>query len=454
MVGAWLGTLEVAGMKLRLVLNFTVDENGELTAAMDSPDQGASGIPIDDVSLSGDTLAFAAAALMLNYVGVVDSSRSSVVGDFTQGGQVLPLTLQRTEQAPSVKRPQEPKPPFPYTVEEVSYENAEDGITLAGTLTLPPIEHPMPAVLLITGSGPQDRDEMVFGHRPFWVLADYLTRRGLAVLRVDDRGVGGSTGDATTATTVDFRKDAEAGVMFLQNRPEIDRTKIGLIGHSEGGLIAPMLAARPPMLSVLYHYEIAFIVLMAGPGVPGEQILIDQAELVFRAEGADEMTIARQRELQERMFQAIKNITDEATLEKKLRWIIDESTAGLSEEELAALNMSEGGLEQQIQMATSPWLRFFLTYDPRTSLQWVTCPVLAVAGELDLQVPSKANLEAINQALTAAGHGEFTTVEMPGLNHLFQTAATGSVSEYATIEETLSPDFLKLVGDWIMEHTE
>jgi len=447
MEGSWLGTLEVGGMKLRLVLNFAVDDSGGLAATMDSPDQGAAGIPIDKVAVSGDTLRFEAAALMLSYVGVVDSSRSSVVGDFTQGGMTLPLTLERTNQAPQVKRPQEPKPPFPYAVEDVSYENPEAGITLAGTLTLPPSDNPVPGVLLITGSGPQDRNEMVFGHRPFWVLADYLTRRGIAVLRVDDRGVGGSTGDASAATSEDFAADAMAGVRFLQTRPEIDQTKIGLTGHSEGGLIAPMLAARHPE-------EVAFIVMMAGPGLPGEQILLDQAELILKAEGADEKALAAQRESQTKMFDAIKSETDSATLEKNLRRILEDTMAGLTEEERDALNLGPMTIEQQIQMALSPWLRFFVTYDPRPALQQVTCPVLAVNGELDLQVPSKMNLEAIEQVLAAAGHSDFTTVEMPGLNHLFQTAVTGSISEYATIEETLSPDFLELVGDWILEHTE
>ncbi|MCK4373048.1 MAG: alpha/beta fold hydrolase [candidate division Zixibacteria bacterium] len=444
--GDWLGVLKVAGMELRLVIKIKTTDKGGFTATMDSPDQGATDIPIDKVTFSGDTLQFEAAALMMSYVGLIDSSWATVVGDFTQGGQKLPLTLERTKQTPEIKRPQEPKPPFPYDQEEVRYESSDSGVSLAGTLTLPPSEKSVPAVLLITGSGPQDRNETIMGHKPFLVLADYLTRQGIAVLRCDDRGVGGSTGDPTNATTVDFAHDAQAGVRYLKSRLEIDASRIGLIGHSEGGLIAPMVAVA--------WKDIAFIVLMAGPGLPGEEILLDQAELILRAEGADEKALASQRELQERMFQAIKADTNRAVLEANLRKILNEMTTKLSEEEREALNMAGPAIDQQIQMALSPWMRFFITYEPRLTLQHVPCPLLAVNGELDLQVPAKANLEAIEEALTAAGHEDFTTVEMPGLNHLFQTAVTGSVSEYATIEETLSPDFLKLVGDWILEHTE
>jgi len=444
--GSWLGTLEVQGVKLRLVINFATDDSGALVATMDSPDQGAAGIPIDKVSLSGDTLRFEAAALMLSYVGLLDSAGSTVVGDFTQGGMQFPLTLEHTDQAPKIIRPQEPKPPFPYAVDDVSYENSEAGVTLAGTLTLPPSDRKVPAVLLVSGSGPQDRDETVFGHKPFLVLADYLTRLGVAVLRYDDRGMGGSTGDFAIATTEDFAGDALAGVRFLETRPEIDSSRIGLIGHSEGGLIAPMLAAR-------YPSEIAFIVMMAGPGLPGEQILLDQSELILRAEGADERSLEIQRGLQEKMFEAILTESDSVKLEADLRKILDDTMAGLTQKEREELNLGPMTVEQQIKMGLSPWLRYFMKYDPRPTLEKVSCPVLAVDGELDLQVPAKSNLEAINQALTAGGNKDFKTVLLPGLNHLFQTARTGSVSEYVTIEQTMSPAFLKLVGDWIVEHT-
>lgn len=443
--GAWLGTLEIAGMKLRLVVNITVDDTGQLTATMDSPDQGATDIPIDKVTFSGDTLQFEAAALMLSYVGLIDSSRAFVVGDFTQGGQKLPLTLERTEQAPEIKRPQEPKPPFPYDEEEVRYESSDSGVSLAGTLTLPPSVEPVPAVLLITGSGPQDRDETIMGHKPFLVLADYLTRQGIAVLRVDDRGVFESTGDLSAVTTEDFADDALAGVRFLKTRPEIDTAKIGLIGHSEGGLIAPMLAAQ--------NVGVAFIVMMAGPGLPGEQILYEQGRLVMEAEGADENKIAQQRSMQEKMFRLIKENSGGAELEEKLRGFLNEAVQDLSEKEKEALNLTEEAMGAQTKAVSSPWFRFFLTYDPGPTLRKVRCPVLAVIGEKDLQVPPKENLRAIEEALTAGGNQQFIIKEMPSLNHLFQTAETGAISEYAKIEETLSPDFLKLVGDWILKQT-
>ncbi len=448
--GDWLGVLKVAGMELRLVIKIKTTDQGGLTATMDSPDQGATDIPIDKVTFSGDTLRFEAAAMMMSYVGLIDSSRAIVVGNFTQGGQELPLTLERTDQAPETTRPQEPKPPFPYDEEEVRYESSDSGVSLAGTLTLPPSEEPVPAVLLITGSGPQDRNETIMGHKPFLVLADYLTRQGIAVLRVDDRGVFESTGDLSAVTTEDFADDALAGVRYLKTRPEIDTAKIGLVGHSEGGIIAPMLAAQ--------NVGVAFIVMMAGPGLPGEEILLSQAELILRAEGAEENKIAQQRSMQEKMFRLIKENTSGAELEKKLREVLNEAVQDLSEEEKEALNLTEEAMEEamdvQVKAVSSPWFRFFLTYDPGPTLREVRCPVLAVIGEKDLQVPPKENLRAIEEALTAGGNQQFTVRAMPSLNHLFQIAETGSVSEYGTIEETLSPDFLKLVGDWILEQTE
>ncbi|MBU8933276.1 MAG: alpha/beta fold hydrolase [candidate division Zixibacteria bacterium] len=444
--GDWLGALKVAGMELRLVIKIKTTDQDSLTATMDSPDQGATDIPIDKVTFSGDTLQFEAAALMISYIGTIDSTRSTITGMFTQYEQKLPLTLERTEQAPEVKRPQEPKPPFPYDEEEVRYEGTESGVSLAGTLTLPPSEEPVPAVLLITGSGLQDRNETIMGHKPFLVLADYLTRQGIAVLRVDDRGVFESKGDISAATTEDFANDALSGVRFLKTRPEIDTAKIGLIGHSEGGLIAPMLATQ--------NVGVAFIVMMAGPGLPGEQILYEQGRLVLEAEGADENVLIQQRLLQEKIFHLIKENPGGAELEEKLRELLNEEVQNLSEEERGVLNLSEEAMDVQVKSVSSPWFQFFLTYDPGPTLKEVRCPVLAVIGEKDLQVPPKENLRAIKEALAAGGNQQFIVREMPRLNHLFQTAETGAVSEYSKIEETLSPDFLKLVGDWIIEQTK
>ena len=334
----------------------------------------------------------------------------------------------------TTSRPQDPKAPFPYRQEEVTYPSKEPGIKLAGTLTFPASGGPFPAALLITGSGAQNRNEEIMGHKPFLVLADSLTRRGIAVLRVDDRGVGGSSAGPPTATSLSFAQDVLAGESYLKSRPEINPNRIGLIGHSEGGIIAPMVAAQSP--------DVAFIVLMAGTGVKGEEVLTEQGKLVMRANGASEELIQENSKVQKMLFDVIKSTSDSEAAEKQTR------------ESLATVNpIIRDAALAQLKMALSPWMRYFVTYDPQPALEKVKCPVLAINGEKDLQVPPGQNLPAIEKALRAGGNKDFKTIELPGLNHLFQTCKTGSIAEYSQIDETISPVALDLISSWIQDHT-
>lgn len=349
-------------------------------------------------------------------------------------------------------RPQEPKPPYPYDEQEVAYENKKDGVKLAGTFTLPRSKGPFAAVLLITGSGPQDRNETVFGHKPFLVLADHLTRQGIAVLRVDDRGVGKSTGKFAEATSEDFAADALAGVEYLKTRREVEPRRIGLVGHSEGGLIAPLVAAAST--------DVAFIVMMAGPGLTGEQIIYLQSVLISRAAGISDNLIAQNRGAQERIFAILKQEKDNVLAERRIREVADSFRdlaarirAETPEEQKKAANVIAAAIEGQAKMVVSPWLRFFLTYDPRPTLMKVRCPVLAIIGEKDLQVPAKENLGEIRQALAVGGNKDYTVLALPNLNHLFQTASTGNIAEYQQIEETISPVALDKISNWILKHT-
>ncbi len=444
-VGVWQGALKISGMELRVVFKISKQPDGTLTATMDSPDQGAKDIPVDVVTFQAGHVSLEVKSAMGLYEGDLQLDRETLEGQWKQGGMSLPLVMKRTTEVPEIKRPQEPKPPYPYMEEEVAYENKKAGIKLAGTLTFPKSEQPLPAVLLISGSGPQDRNETVFGHRPFLVLADYLTRQGIAVLRVDDRGVGGSTGDASHATSADFAEDVLAGVEYLKTRKEINPKQIGLIGHSEGGIIAPMVAVQSP--------DIAFIVLMAGTGLTGEEILYLQAELINKAENTSEKLIKLNRSLQERMFSLLKQEQDSAVVDQKLRQMLREAWAELDEEERRTSGFTDETLESQARQIQMPWFRFFLTYDPKPTLRKVTCPVLAINGEKDLQVPPKENLRAIEEALKAGGNKRFTVKELPNLNHLFQTAQTGSPTEYAKIEETMSPTALEFIASWILDQT-
>ena len=444
--GIWQGKLKVPGTELSIVFKISQNPEGTLTATLDSPDQGVTGIPVEEVIFKDNTLHLEVKSVGGVYEGKVSEDFLVIEGEWKQSGGTFPLTLKRVDKAVEILRPQVPKKPYPYIEEEVAYENKEAGITLAGTLTLPSGKGPSPVVLLISGSGPQDRNETIYNHHPFLVLADYLTRQGIAVLRVDDRGVGESTGDFSQATSVDFASDVLAGIEYLKTRKEINPEQIGLIGHSEGGLIAPMVAVKSP--------DVAFIILMAGTGLTGEEILYLQGALISRAMGVSEEDIAKNRQFNEKIFSVIKEEKDKKNAEERLRQMFMEDWEKMSDEKKEQIGDPEVFLEAQLKSLLSSWLKFFLTYDPKPTLNKVKCPVLAINGEKDLQVPPKENLSAIEEALKVGGNQNYTIKELPGLNHLFQTAQTGLPAEYAKIEETISPVALKIISDWILEQTK
>jgi uncharacterized protein len=423
--GTWMGSLDTGALKLRLVFHISNTEDG-LIATCDSPDQNAKGLPVSAVARTGSSLTLEMKALAAKFEGAISQDLASIDGIFMQGGAKFTLLLKRIKNEAELerRRPQNPVKPYPYREEEVVYENKPAGFSLAATLTIPSGKGPFPAVVLITGSGLQDRDETILGHKPFLVLADYLTRKGIIVLRADDRGFGKSGGNPETATTADFATDAEAGVAFLKTRPEVDVHKIGLIGDSEGGIIAPMVAAR--------NSDIAFIVMMAGPGVPGNEVLVEQVRMIAVAMGAGPSDVEKNVAAQREAMAVIKREKDTAKMEKELK---------------EKLGIPEG----QLKAIGSPWFRFFLDYDPATSLSKLKCRVLAINGDKDVQVSSKQNLPAIRKALEAGGNRNFDLVEFPGLNHLFQTAKTGAPTEYGEIEETISPVVLERIAGWILK---
>jgi uncharacterized protein len=445
--GIWEGKLEVnGGITLRLALTVEKGKDGARKATLASPDQGANDIPVSSIGLKDNVLTFESKVIGAKFTGRKNEKGTSFEGEFDQLGAKMPLKLTKTDKVSSLVRPQTPKPPYPYRAEDVSYENKGGGINLAGTLTIPSGSGPFPAVILITGSGAQDRDESLLGHKPFLVLADYLSRRGIAVLRVDDRGVGGSTGSIKSSTSEDFAGDVRAGLDFLNRNKEIDARKLGLIGHSEGGIIAPIVAARSK--------DVAFIVLMAGTGVPGAQILEAQGQLILKASGSSESQMKTERDIQKRLIDIISREKDEKIARSKLGAAVKEFLAAMPDSDRKALGGKLGSLsDAALDGVNNAWFRFFLTYDPRPTLRTVRCPVLALNGERDLQVPAKENLAEIDKALRAGGNQNCTTVEMPGLNHLFQPCKTGTPAEYGSIETTIDPVALKTMGDWILEQT-
>ena len=442
--GSWAGTLKISNVELRIVFNVIKDASGKLLANLDSPDQGAYGIAVDDVQVKGDSIKFIVGVVKGFYAGKIFPDSLKIAGVWNQGGMALPLDLRKTEKLEKPKRPQEPKEPFSYKTEEVKFINNKAGNTLAGTLTLPDKAGPFTAVILVTGSGPQNRNEELLGHKPFLVLADYLTRKGIAVLRYDDRGIGESTGDFTKATSEDFADDALAAVEFLKARKDIN--KIGVAGHSEGGIIAPMVATQSD--------DVDFIVLIAGTGIRGDSILMLQTELILRASGTEEKLIKRDLNFFRKGYNELLSDKDDEQLKQALIAIINEAYESLSEAEKLEVGNKEMMVESQLGMLLSPWFRYFVKYDPYPTLTKVKCPVLAINGEKDLQVPPKENLSAIEKALKEGGNKNYKIVEMPGLNHLFQKSETGSPTEYGNIEETFSTDAMKVISDWILTVTK
>ncbi len=449
----WKGAIALpGGQSLDFEVVFTPAQGGAggFGAAVSIPTQG-----LDDGACTGVTYTDAAIAFTLTlpspeatwpaFTAMRDGADpAKAAGTMRQAGMEFPFTLERLKEGETVgpKRPQEPKAPFPYTSREVFALNSADGTKIAGTLTIPEAgafgPGPHPVALLITGSGQQDRDETLLGHKPFLVLADHLTRAGVAVLRVDDRAVGGSTSGKPLeeCTTDDFVGDALACVELLKTRPEVDAKRIGLIGHSEGGLIAPMVAAKSA--------DVAFVVLLAGPGVNGREILMEQVPAGAKAGGATEELVAAIRERTGALLDAVAG-GDEDAIRAAARALV-EADPDTAKADAAMLDQTAQMLAQQF---SSAWFRRFLTLDPCEAVRKTRVPVLALNGSLDVQVLAWQNLPPLRAALAQAGNEDVTIEELPGLNHLFQTATTGAGEEYATIEETFSPVALEKVSAWV-----
>jgi len=431
--GQWSGVLKVPDGQLRLVFNIEKRGSGFVTT-MDSPDQGAKAIPITTTSFDNVALRLEIPSAHIVYEGLL-KKEDLIVGNFVQNGQTFPVDLSKgTVEKEDLRRPQEPKKPFPYYTEEVTFENKIDKNVLAGTLTLPNKEGKFPVVILISGSGPQNRDEEIFEHKPFLVLADYLTKKGIAVLRFDDRGTGKSTGEFKTATTLDFAKDVQAGVAYLQTRKEIDKNKIGLIGHSEGGMIAPLVAENSK--------EIDFVVLLAGVGIRPGQLLLLQKEKIERQMNIPENEIQNGQEIFKGAYDIILNSSENRDILKgKISSYLKQKLANkLKDDQVNSLSAS----------ITTPWMICFLKLDPSMTLEKVKCPVLALNGEKDVQVPADVNLEAIKMALTKGGNKNVAIKKLPNLNHLFQECETGSPNEYGTLVQTFSPIALEEISKWIL----
>lgn len=438
--GAWSGTLDVQGVKLHLVLNISTNADKRLSATLDSPDQGAKGIPISSVSFENSVLKFAVSSAKIEYEGTF-SSDSIFKGMFSQNGNNLPLNFSRSAQAvKKIIHSQEPVKPFSYYSEDVTFENLDAKISLAGTLTLPKKEGKFPVVILIAGSGPNNRDENILGHKPFLVLSDFLTKSNIGVLRCDKRGIAQSKGNYSTATTADFASDVKAAINYLKSRKEIDTQKIGLIGHSEGGIIAPMVAAN--------NEDVTFIILLAGTGISGDALLLLQSETIQRASNVDESTIKKVVAFNKGAYAIVSKENNTVVLNEKLNAYFIEKLkldATLKPESLSDSDF----IKLNVASLSSPWMQYFLNYNPETILKDVKCPVLALNGSKDTQVPASVNLAAIKTGLARGNNKNVAIKELQNLNHLFQECTTGAPSEYSEIEQTFSPIALTEILNFI-----
>lgn len=424
--GSWKGELDVQGMKLPLIIHIK-NENNILSSTLDSPKQGATNIAVASTTFVENELVFAVPTIGLNYSGKLDNE--VITGIFKQGPNELPLTfikLNENEANQTIKRPQTPKPPFNYQTEDVSFINNTDKNTLAGTLSQPKdFNKTAPIVVMITGSGSQNRDEELFGHKPFAVIADDFAKKGIATLRIDDRGIGGSSKGIKNETTYNYATDIDAAVHFLIKR---GYKNIGLVGHSEGGMIAPIVAT--------INKSVHFMVLMAGPGTAIDSLLVKQNYLGKQLSGMSEENLKKDRDSNQKTYTFIKNYSG-LDLDKDLR--------------LFLTNEDEEINEQAMKQYTAPWFRYFIAFNPDAYLSKIKIPVLAINGSLDFQVPAKDNLAAIKNSLTRAKNKNFETYEFEGMNHLFQECKTGAFSEYSEIEQTISPKVLDKMSAWILK---
>ncbi len=458
--GSWLGSIAVSGINLRLAFNIKKTGDTVYSSTFDSPDQKAFGIPASKTYEKNDSVYIEIAAAGIHFKGAL-TPKHELFGTFKQGSASFPLEMryltsqQSAELAKDPLRPQTPKPPYGYYSEDVSYKNAKDtSLYYGATFTRPNGKGKYPAVVIISGSGTQDRDGTLFGHKLYLVLADYLTKNGIAVLRIDDRGAGKSSlgKDFRNATSLDFSYDVETSLNYLETRDDVDKKHLGLIGHSEGGIIAPMVAAR--------RRDVSFIILWGAPAIGGIKTLDDQNYYGLRKAGIDSLSAMAFVDLGKQIFEQFKVAVSTKELDKKIITIFTDWKLKESPLVLSALKVNNSSiigkdiLSLYNGLYSLPWMRFFLNYNPSSDLGKIKCPVLAVNGKLDTQVDARDNLSVITQILTKSGNRNFETVAIPGLNHLLQPALTGDFSEYAKIDTTMSPVAMDIICRWIKLHAK
>ena len=447
---SWSGILKAGGQKIELRLHLTQNADKTWLSKWDVPAQKALGIPSSKTDWSGSQVSIEIKAIGASFSGNLNAEGNKLEGNWMQSGGTFPLVLEPfsdTIPAKIVVKPQTPQPPFSYISKDYVYEGSDTKLTYGATLTFPNESSTFPVLILITGSGKQDRDESILNHKPFHVLADFLTKNGYAVLRVDDRGFGKSTGDFQQSSSEDFALDVEEHIRFVKSLPMINQKKIGLLGHSEGGLIAPMVAAR--------NKSVSFIMLLAGPGIPISDLMGQQNEAVFKSVGMPQQVIDTYIPLYKNLLKTLSQ-ADDVSLGIKQAKEITLNWFNASDKEMVRLttginteNDIDAFVKNMSKELSSKWWRFFANYNPEPILQKVKCPVLAINGGSDIQVVADENLNGIEKALEKGGNKRVTIKKFDSLNHLFQKCTTCTVTEYAELETTIEPDVLAFLLEWL-----
>jgi uncharacterized protein len=434
--GTWQGAIEVANMRMRIEMHVSHDDKGRLLASLDSLDQGIQGIPASKVTEKEGELGFEIPAFAAEYRGTLSASKNELAGTWTQNDSVSKLDFHRSDQPLELRRPQNPVKPYAYGVEDASFPAGDSQATLAGTLTIPRGNGPFAAAVLIA-EGPADRDATTAGHKPFLVLADLLTRKGIVVLRYDKRGTAQSTGNSERATMEDLTGDAAAALTYLKARKEVDPKRAGMIGLGEGGILALRVAARVD--------DLDWLMLLAAPATRGEQTLLRQSELMARTSGLPEEQIERSQQFDRTAYAAVREEKTASALEARLNALIEKSGLNAS--------VPPTALAGQVRLMTTPWFRDYLDFDPVPVLEKIKCPVLALNGDRDLQVDADQTVPLLRQAYEKSGNKDFTVMEIDGVNHLFQKAQSGSPALYGAIEETMAPEVQKAISEWVARHS-
>ncbi|MDB5202039.1 MAG: Alpha/beta hydrolase family protein [Ferruginibacter sp.] len=452
--GTWEGNISVKEQLIPIIFHLKTDSK-IYKASFDSPSQKAFNIPCSGVETRNDSIIISMASINGSYAGKISADEQSMEGTWKQGNAALPLNIRKTSDQANMltaKRPQTPKPPFPYTSENIEYSNADHTIRFGATITVPPVNKPgekFPAILLITGSGQQDRDENIMEHKPFAILADEFTKKGMIVLRVDDRGMGKTTGSFNKSTSADFANDVEAGINYLKTRTDVNLQKIGLLGHSEGGMIAPMVAAR--------RNDIDFIILLAGPGIPINNLMTEQYAAVAAGQTSSKLLVKAASDLYHTITTTVINNPDSAEIYQRALLATEAWADTTPKTILSALQLTDKParakyVASMLQTFMAPWFRYFLAYDPQANLRKLQSKVLALNGSRDIQVLATSNLAGIKAALEKSKSPAYEVHEMAGMNHLFQTCKKCTVTEYGELEESFSPEALALISTWLTKN--